>query len=85
MTEIKNLTPESVTEGFFNIVENGRKIKMACQECHQIDAENPSFLRAKFHDETQTRLDITCPVCGFKQENMKAEGCPVSFIVVPEE
>lgn len=82
--EIKNMTPIGVTEGFFKLVQDGMHVKLACHVCFEFDSENPSFLRAKFLDETQTRLDITCPVCGFKEENMNAEDALISFIVAPD-
>ena len=84
MTHIKNLTEEGVTEGFFMVLINGRLGKLACEVCFKLDAENPTFLRGAFTDETCTFITITCPKCGTEQKNMPTEGCPTSFMIQPE-
>ena len=81
---IKNRTPDGVKQGVFKLIVNGNPIKMACEVCYAVDAENPSFYRAAFTDTTCSHINLYCTECGTQQQNMAVEDCPAPFMIEPE-
>ena len=81
---IKNMTDDGVKTGIFTLLIEGKFIKLACEECIKIDPQAPTFLHAKFTNDTCTRLNVYCPVCGFSQQGMDAEDCPAPFAIEPK-
>ena len=80
---IKNRTPDGVKQGIFKLIVNEQAINLACEVCFAVDAENPSFYRAAFTDDTCSHINLYCSQCGIEQQQ-DVEDCPAPFMIQPE-